>query len=159
MLTDDVLNKMADEFLKSCIEVPNNPYVVNKMMMMQFILGTLRKISYTPDGDHDYSIVVDAVNRYFKNHPDSNIDKLFEDALKTSFDVTWVFDQQSIILAFRTFARQLDLESMHKASFKVDAKSIQEAIQNNFDKYVIKNDESFDSLCNYVEQRHGISVR
>ena len=149
-------------------------YTLTEMVHGEYKEG--KKIAYFPllvgignlkvenaGAGHNYSIVVDAIHKYYLQSKDDTVKKGFEEGISTMFRMTK--NITTLQVAFDVFFYQLKLEKKGTATFNVDrdwlTNELNETIRENYNAMKSENSRFEDWLQKnkeYAVENYGIKL-
>ena len=152
----------------------HHAYALTEMIHEEYREG--KKIAYFPllagignmkvenaGAGHNYSIVVDAIHKYYLQSKDDTVKKGFEEGISTMFSMTK--NITTLQAAFDVFFYQLKLEKCGTATFTVNKGRLtnehNETIRKNYNAMKSKNSRFEDWLQKnkeYAVENYGIKL-
>ena len=152
----------------------HHAYALTEMIHEEYRKG--KKIAYFPllagmgnmkvenaGAGHNYSIVVDAIHKYYLQSKDDTVKKGFEEGISTMFRMTK--NITTLQVAFDVFFYQLKLEKRGTATFTVNrgqlTNKLNETIRKNYNAMKSENSRFEDWLQKnkeYAAENYGIKL-
>ena len=159
-MSDLILNKMADQRVQYAMDDYKKEN--NKMGLYAALYGFGRyKLEIKPESGHNYYLIMEAIFRYYKNNPNSDIDKLYYNTLLLLANTCSNIETVSMFI--RTISVQLDYQKRKICPFNVNInvllKTFKETIQKN--KELIKDSRFINTMNSYNDlfnEKYGIKI-
>ncbi len=154
------LRKIADIMVETATTKYNDGTNYMSFILMLTGLGKYKLESY-PGAGHNYNEILNAIYRYYKMHPDSNIDKIFYERLAR--DIKTISNIQNLTLDANYILAQLKNEKENIAPFKMDNLSLLKLIkQTVLNKEKLINDPIVINWLNqtdkYLSDNYGHKI-